>query len=109
MIYDHVGHDPDWEKISPGTVLLYRVLERAFADDAIEMFDFTEGEGTHKERFATQETRCADVFFFAPTAKNLFAVASHAATGSLTRVGVNLLAQLGAKERIKRALRNFRR
>lgn len=107
MIYDHVGHDPDHEKLSPGTVLLYAVLERAFADPDIKMFDFTEGEGSHKQRFATHETPCADVWFFAPSATNVITVALHAATERTTRLASLALERVGAKERIKRLLRKI--
>ena len=108
MIYDHVGHDPDHEKLSPGTVLLYSVLERAFADESIRMFDFTEGEGEHKQRFATHETACADIFFFAPSARNVITVAVHAGIERATRLSAAALERAGAKERIKRFLRTLR-
>ncbi len=106
LIYDFVGHDPEYKKLSPGTVLLYAVLERAFGDDSLCMFDFTEGDGAHKERFATHQTACADVWFFAPTPKNVAMVVAHAAIDQAQSLSIAALDRIGLKERIKKFVRN---
>lgn len=67
--YDHVGHDPAFAHVSPGTVLHAEAMRRLF-DDRFTHFDFTEGEGRHKRRFATGGAACADVFLLRPTLAN---------------------------------------
>jgi hypothetical protein len=109
MIYDHVGHDPDYDRLSPGTVLLYLVLERAFADPQVRLFDFTEGEGDHKQRFATHEDVCADVYFFAPRPRNLLAIGAHLAVERAAWGTAQLLERFGLKERLRQLARRVRR
>lgn len=109
LLYDHVGHDPDYEKLSPGTVLLFLVLERAFADPSVRIFDFTEGEGDHKARFATHEEECADVFFFTPRPRHLVTVGAHLAIDGAASGAARLLERLGLKERVRQLARRIRR
>ena len=49
------GFDPSHSKLSPGMVLLARVLESAFEEGA-QIFDFLLGDESYKSRFA-DETR----------------------------------------------------
>ena len=102
MIYDHVGHDPEYDKLSPGAVLLYKVLQDAFGDPSVRVFDFTEGEGDHKKRFATHESQCADVFFFKKNAGNAAKIGAHALVDGSLRSVSDLLERFDLKDRIKK-------
>lgn len=62
VLYDYLGYDPAAASISPGTVLQLLALERLFAERRFKLFDFTEGEGQHKELFSTESRLCADFF-----------------------------------------------
>ena len=62
VLYDRLGYDPAHAAASPGTVLQLLVLETLFAERRFLLFDFTEGEGQHKELFATGSRLCADVY-----------------------------------------------
>jgi len=73
--YDHVGHDPAYAGLSPGTVLQAEALATLFAD-RFAAFDFTEGEGQHKRLFASGGTDCVDLLLLRPTIGNRVAVAS---------------------------------
>lgn len=105
MIYDYVGHDPECNNLSPGTVLLYSVLESAFSDSSIVSFDFTEGDGIHKQRFATHETACADIWFFVPTPKNVVTFGVHASFDKIRRLLVSGLEGVGAKDALRKFIR----
>lgn len=59
LVYAWLGYDPDWARLSPGTVLQMDALERLFSEERHRWFDFTEGEGAHKEMFATDHVACA--------------------------------------------------
>src|SRR4029077_2831682 len=59
--YDYHGYDPVCAKLSPGTVLQILALEALFAEQQFMTFDFTEGEGPHKERLSTGLSLCGDV------------------------------------------------
>ena len=67
--YDHVGHDPAWSDLSPGTVLHAAAMRDLF-DDRFARFDFTEGEGQHKRQFATAGVACVDLLLLRPTLAN---------------------------------------
>lgn len=59
--YDHVGHDPAFAALSPGSVLLAAAIADLLAEERFARFDFTEGEGQHKRGFATGGVDCVDV------------------------------------------------
>ncbi len=67
--YDHVGHDPALNDLSPGTVLQAAAMRALFAD-RFARFDFTEGEGQHKRLFATGGVACVDLLLLRPTLAN---------------------------------------
>jgi hypothetical protein len=105
VVYQYVGHDPAYDALSPGTVLLYLALGRLFEERRFTMFDFTEGEGAHKEFFANRSIQCADILFFRRTLKCRVMLAAHAALSDLSRATARLLETVGMKRRLKRLLR----
>ena len=68
--YDHVGHDPAWAPLSPGTLLHAHAFAGLFAEARFARFDFTEGEGQHKRQFATHGVDCVDVLLLRATPAN---------------------------------------
>ena len=73
--YDHVGHDPAFAQLSPGTVLHAEAMRQLF-EDRFRRFDFTEGEGQHKRQFATGGTPCVELILLRPTLANRAALAA---------------------------------
>lgn len=73
--YDHVGHDPAWAHLSPGTLLMEAALASLFGD-RFARFDFTEGEGQHKRAFATGGAACVDLLLLRPTLANGASIAA---------------------------------
>lgn len=70
LVYAHLGYDPDFARLSPGTVLQLEALERLFAEQRFAYFDFTEGEGAHKAMFGTDSAECASFVLLDPTLSN---------------------------------------
>jgi len=105
VIYQYVGYDPDFREQSPGTVLQYLLLESLFAEKKFAVFDFTEGEGTHKELFATRSVSCADLYFIRPTVRNTILVMLHLAMSRLSKGIVSLLKKLNLHRRVKALIR----
>lgn len=68
--YEHVGHDPAWSALSPGTLLHAHAFAELFADARFARFDLTEGEGQHKRQFATGGIDCVDLLLLRPTVAN---------------------------------------
>lgn len=103
LIYAHLGYDPGFADLSPGTVLQLEVMRALMEERRFRRFDFTEGDGRHKRLFATGAIDCVDLILLRPTAANL--VAGHALNGfdgavALARRGI---AALGL-ERVVRSL-----
>ncbi len=67
--YDHVGHDPALNDLSPGTVLQAAAMGSLFGD-RFARFDFTEGEGQHKRLFSSGGVPCVDLLLLRPTLTN---------------------------------------
>ncbi len=108
IIYEHIGYDPAFRDLSPGTVLQYLVLERLFREQELAVFDLTEGEGLHKERYATGSVECAHVYFFRRNAGNYCRVLAHAALLALTRGTGALLGRLRVRDRVRKLVRGQR-
>lgn len=101
------GFDPEFRALSPGAVVHYLAFERLFAEPGLRMVDFTEGEGMHKQLYATGSVQCADIYFMRPTLRNGFLLALHAALDSVTLGTGALLERLGLKARVKKLLRSW--
>jgi hypothetical protein len=72
------GYDPAYSHFSPGSVLLYCLLERLCTERRFELFDFDMGEGLYKSIFSTHSFICADIFCFRLSARNIAFVLAHA-------------------------------
>ncbi|MGG7054713.1 GNAT family N-acetyltransferase [Nitrosomonas sp. ANs5] len=106
VLYEYVGHDPEYQRWSPGTLLQYFALQSLFAADDVKIFDFTEGEGAHKAFFATHAQYCADIYYFRRNLRNLASVLLHAGIGAASSGIVRLLDKLRLKAYIKKMLRS---
>ncbi len=105
VIYQYVGYDPEYREHSPGTVLQYLLLQSLFRERRFTLFDFTEGEGAHKELFSTGSVRCADLYFFRPSPKNVALIGLEAALASASRSAVALLKTLHLHRTVKALIR----
>jgi CelD/BcsL family acetyltransferase involved in cellulose biosynthesis len=74
LVYAHLGYDPEFADLSPGTVLLAEALRALMAERRFRLFDFTEGEGAHKLRFASGTVDCVDLLLLRPTLLNRGAI-----------------------------------
>jgi hypothetical protein len=73
LIYAHLGYDPDFSDLSPGSVLQFEAMRELMEEGRFRLFDFTEGEGQHKRLFSTGEVECVDLLLLKPTPANLLA------------------------------------
>lgn len=105
VLYRYLGYDPEFESLSPGTVLQYFALERLFGEEGVTMFDFLEGETAQKEFYSTDATLCADVFFLRCTPRNLVLVLGREMMEGVSDNIVRALAFLGIKRWMKRLFR----
>ena len=106
LLYQYLGYDPEYQHLSPGTVLQYLVFERLFQESRFKMFDFTEGEGDHKAFFSTGNTLCADVYYYPRLPRNFALLTLHAALQQASNCAANTLEQVGLKGPVKRLVRS---
>lgn len=103
--YDHVGHDPAFNDLSPGGVLMLEAMRDLYAEPGLTRFDFTEGDGQHKRSFATGNVACVDVLLLRPTLANRATIAALGAFDRGALWAKRAVARLG----LERAARRVRR
>lgn len=101
----YTGYDPQFRAQGAGSIVYYLAFEKLFAEDGLRMLDFTEGEGTHKQFFATGSKQCADIYYFRPSLRIAALLRLHASMDSASRAAGRLAERLGIKARLKRFLR----
>jgi CelD/BcsL family acetyltransferase involved in cellulose biosynthesis len=105
LIYQTVGYDPAFSRSSPGTVLLYKLIEDLFIERRFRLLDFFEGVADYKNLFATRTERCCRVYVFRRTARLTAMVLSHVAFNKLTNAPLRMIQRMGFKEKLKKIIR----
>lgn len=105
LVYAYLGYDPDYMKMSVGTVLQWLAIEQLFAEARFRFFDFTEGESEHKRLFATHDVLCANIFFLRKNLRNIVLIHAHLFMGKFSSRLGDVLENFGVKAKIKRLLR----
>ncbi|MBS0347632.1 MAG: GNAT family N-acetyltransferase [Proteobacteria bacterium] len=105
LIYAYLGYDPEYMKLSVGTVLQWLALESLFGEACFTAFDFTEGQSDHKRLFATHQTKRANVFLVKASLRSQLIIHSHLRMDQFSGwLGVTL-DRLGVRAKVKRLLR----
>lgn len=105
LLYSFLGHDPECNEFSPGTVLLYLALESLFQERRFRLLNFGQGGMQQKQQFSTGELYCADIYFLRRNFRNVLLVSSHILTDALSRGAGEVLEKLRVKRTFKRLLR----
>jgi CelD/BcsL family acetyltransferase involved in cellulose biosynthesis len=91
VIYKHLAYDTRFGARSPGTVLLYLMLEQLFQEQEFRLLDFDGMEYyPYKEFFSTRPVRCARVIWFRPTPRNIVLFGGHYVIMSAWHLGAAL-------------------
>jgi CelD/BcsL family acetyltransferase involved in cellulose biosynthesis len=105
LIYAHLGYDPAVADLSAGTVLHVEAIRQLMDESRFRLFDFTEGEGAHKSRFASGAVECVDLLLLRPRFGNIAAARSLAAFDAAVAAGKRAASRLG----LERLARSFLR
>jgi CelD/BcsL family acetyltransferase involved in cellulose biosynthesis len=105
LVYAHLGYDPAAARLSPGTVLQMDALERLFAERRYRWFDFTEGDGAHKELFGTGFASCTSLVLLQPTLTNRALLGARAGFDAGVMQAKALAQRSGALGKIRALLR----
>jgi CelD/BcsL family acetyltransferase involved in cellulose biosynthesis len=106
VLYDRLGYDPCYSSLSPGTVLQLLALKALFAEQRFTMFDFTEGEGRHKELFSTGSCLCGDVYVVKRRLATASLVMLHHAVDRTSAAAGMMLDRLNLRSRMRRLVRS---
>lgn len=107
VMYDRLGYDPEWSALSPGTVLQLLALQDLFAEGRFSGFDFTEGEGQHKELFSTQSCLCADIYVLNRRLKPVSLAMLHRCGDRMAHGAGVVLDRLSLKSRLRKLVRTM--
>jgi Acetyltransferase (GNAT) domain len=77
VTYSYCGYDPEFADVSPGTVLLYLVIQWLFEQHKFETFDLANDGWDYKTIFATGAVNYLKVIWFPKTATNVVLVILH--------------------------------
>ncbi len=103
--YAYLGYRAEHSELSPGTVLLWLVMEDLFREGVHRIFDFTEGgdrsRHSQKRLFATANVACADVYVFRWAASNIVVVLVHSAIDILGSSIGSVLERMALKSKVR--------
>jgi len=105
IVYGFLGFDTEHARLSPGTVLQLHAMQWCFAQDGLDLFDFTEGEGSHKALFASYSRPCYDLLLLRKRPALRLLVALYNLSRASSRAFSGLLDRLGIRTRMRRWLR----
>ncbi len=108
LIYDTIGYLPEFGNLSPGSVLLYHILEDVFASAKYGILDFGPGEAQYKSLFATHSQEFVDLYLLRSTLKNRILLAGHWFMNQLSTAIGEILESYGVKKRVKAWLRRLK-
>jgi CelD/BcsL family acetyltransferase involved in cellulose biosynthesis len=103
IIYESLGYDPEFARLSPGKVLFLFVLQRLFAEQRFATFDLGNLVGEpYKKHWATNVVRRTTLYYLPRTAGNMFLVRTHLYTDALVHLIRKLLDMVGARSLLSR-------
>ena len=105
LLYDYNGYDPVYSKLSPGTVMQYKIIEDLCSDPDVRIYDLCTGEDEAKMLFSTDSRYCADVLVLRKSLRNMFLVTTHFALTSFSSGAGKFLGRLNLKSRLKKYIR----
>lgn len=108
LIYNNIGYLPEFAEHSPGSVLLYHILEDTFNCAEINVLDFGPGEAIYKSIFSTGYHEFVDVYLLKNTFRNYILLKLHWYIFNLSTFLGYMLHRLGIKKQIKILIRRLK-
>lgn len=105
LVYEVIGYRPELADRSPGTVLLYLILEDLFALGRYPVLDFGPGHAFYKEAFATRHTDFADAYLLRADWGHHWRLWLHQRVDGFSEAMGAWLERYGWKRRIRQAMR----
>jgi hypothetical protein len=106
---EYTGYDPEFAQISPGTYLMFVVLERfckRINGDNVKQVDFGLGAADYKAAISSTSWQEAKIFIFSPTLKGMRLKGAKTLARLIDGTARNLLAGARVMPRLKRMWRD---
>lgn len=103
--YEEVGFDRKYHALSPGQVLLLKVLDDMFQDNPPECFDFGMGDADYKRLLANVETTAGNIWLVPPGLRGRSLVAFLHGSRSIRQCGRQLIKVLGWYRKLRQKSR----
>jgi CelD/BcsL family acetyltransferase involved in cellulose biosynthesis len=101
ITYNVIGYLPECSALSPGTVLLYLILEDLFQTGIYSVLDFGVGESFYKQAFATHHIDFSTAYLFRPEWRYTWRVWLHWWLDRVSSGLGRLLDRLGLKHLVR--------
>lgn len=105
LVYEVIGYRPEQAERSPGTVLLYLILEDLFELGHYPVLDFGPGHAFYKEAFATRHIDFADAYLLRAGWGHAWRLWLHQRVDAFSEAVGAWLERHGWKRRIRQAMR----
>lgn len=109
FVSEYLGYDPEFRRLSPGIVLIMRVIE-GFCNrangDVVRELDFGLGDAEYKSTLCSENWMEAPVYIFSPTLRGLKLKAMRSASRVIDRGARKILTSSKFLPRLKRAWRD---
>ncbi len=109
LVYDTIGYLPECAKLSPGSVLLYLILQDAFGSGCYSMLDFGPGEAQYKAMFGTGRYEFEDVYLLRRTLRHRMLANLHYRVNNFSTAVGAALEHHGLKKAVKKLIRILKR
>jgi hypothetical protein len=103
--YEQIGHDEAFAKYSPGTALLYRLIQRLYEADTPGCVDFGEGEAEYKKTLANQITYAQSVLVVRSRLRWRVHFGVLGMVGMVREMGKTVAEKWGVRKRIAKFLK----
>lgn len=107
LVYEVIGYLPQHADQSPGTVLLYLILQDLFALERFSLLDFGSGHAFYKESFSTGFSAYADTYLLRASWGHRWRLYLHWLVERFSSWMGALLDRWGVKKRIRLAMRGM--
>jgi Acetyltransferase (GNAT) domain len=103
--YEELAYDQTYAAHSPGTILLYRLLEELIAADTPRVFDFGFGDAEYKQIFSNSQSRSGPVLLARRTFSPMIYVRAEQLSVRVSQLARACVRRLG----VLKSLRRYRR
>jgi Acetyltransferase (GNAT) domain len=105
LVVEKMGFDPAFAADSPGSILMWFVLERLFAAGEFRRLDLGEGAYPYKAHLATGSVEVAEIYCFPWNFRNAALVLMHSAIAGAANLLRSAIEVLGVAQHLKKMIR----